>query len=221
MKILKFLAVAATVGGLAGCATKVGTTKTVYYADEHAQRGSISVVAHDSKLNNSLEFSPKRKVIEKYLTNVGYRVVDENSNPDFIAFVSYGISNGETETSSVPIFGQTGGGTTYHSGSVNSYGSFGNYSGTSYTMPTFGIVGSQTVSNTYYTRNIAIDIVLASSLGNESPKKMYEIRGKSVGSCAVIESVFESITAAMFEDFPGENGKPKNVQIEWIEKSGC
>jgi len=214
MKILKFLAVAATVGGLAGCGSIVRTTKTIYHAPDHAVRGTIAVVAFDQNLNESLSFVPKKQNIEGHLSSVGYTIVNADESPTYLALVSYGIDNGTTKVSSVPIFGQTGGGTTYHSGTVSSFGSSGSYSGSSYTMPTYGIVGSQTVSDQWYTRHVDIDIVLASSLSAEKPKKMYEMRGKSSGSCSVIDGVFDSITAALFDKFPGVNGKTETIDID-------
>lgn len=215
MKTIKILVVALTIVGLAGCGKRVQTTKTVYQGDGHLVRGTISVVAVDPKVNDSLSFGEKKKTIENELIKQGYSPVSIDQNPTFTAFVSYGIDNGKTEVSSVPIFGQTGGGTTYHSGSVNSYGSYGSYSGSSYTMPTYGVVGSSTVSSTYYSRNVDIDIVLTSSLSDAKPKKMYEIRAKSVGSCSSIDGVFDVIIEAVFKEFPGENGKTNRVILDW------
>jgi len=218
MKAIKFLAVATMAGALAGCASYVQTTKTIYYAPEHSSRGTIAVVAFDRNLNESLSFVPKKRNIESHLSSVGYTIVNADESPTYLALVSYGIDNGTTTVSSVPIFGQTGGGTTYHSGTVSSFGSSGSYSGSSYTMPTYGIVGSQTVSSRLYTRHVDIDILLASSLSAEKPKKMYEMRGKSSGSCSVIEGIFDEITSALFDKFPGVNGKSETLVVDWDGK---
>ena len=203
---------------LISCGGVIRTTKTIFQGEGHVTRGTISVVAADPKINQSLAFIPKKKNIESHLMAVGYKVVNASDNPKYLAFVSYGIDNGKETLDSVPVFGQTGGGTTYHSGTVNTYGGgFGSYSGTSYSMPTYGIVGSSTVSRTEYARHLDIDIVVAKSLST-NVERMYEIRAKSSGSCSTIESVFESMTKVIFNKFPGENGKPLTMDVDWDGK---
>jgi len=101
------------------------------------------------------------------------------------------------------------------------YGSKGSatYSGSSYTMPSYGVVGFANNSVDMYTRAIALDIVDAQSLKNGNPKKVYEMRAKSTGSCSVIAGVFQEILEATFKNFPGENGKVYNAEVE--SKGGC
>ena len=82
-------------------------------------------------------------------------------------------------------------------------------------MPTYGVVGSSTSSSTTYTRAIALDIVDANSLKADQPKKVYESRVKSSGSCSVIAGVFNELLEAMFKGFPGDNGKTRSAQIPY------
>ncbi len=200
---------------LSGCMSFVRTTTTTFHGQGHEQRGSILVAAADAKVNDSLEFSHYKKRVEQKLSTIGYTISQTADNADFIALIAYGIDNGKTSIVSTPIFGQTGGGTTYSSGSVYGYGGSASYSGTSYTMPTYGIVGSSTSSQTEYTRAIALDIVNAKSVESGKPVKLYEMRARSTGSCSSINGVFDEILEAMFKSFPGESGKSQTIEVPW------
>jgi len=207
---------------LSGCAavqTTVNTKTTTFYIPEYKNSGTIAVVAAEAAVNSSLEFAHYKKQFEQKLAVNGYTIVSNPAEAQYIGFVAYGIDNGKSSIVSTPIFGQTGGGATYSSGTV--YGSGGNatYSGTSYTMPSYGVVGSVASSETMYTRAIALDIVDAQSLKKGNAKKIYEARAKSTGSCSVIAGVFEEVLEAMFKDFPGINGKVRNAEVPF--KGGC
>ncbi len=199
---------------LTGCvAPIVATNTTVFYVETYAPRDSISVVSGEADVNSSLEFAAYKKKFENKLSIAGYIIEQDPNKADYIALVAYGIDDGKTSTISTPIFGPMGGGTTYSSGTV--YDSDGNinYSGQSYTMPTYGIVGSQTSSITTYKRAIALDIVEASSFKEGNPKKVYQGRTRSEGSCSIIVEVFDEMLEAMFSDFPGENGRNRKQRI--------
>ena len=115
-----------------------------------------------------------------------------------------------------------GGGTTYHSGSVNSGGSFGSYLGTSYTMPNWGVTGSRTYSynRTTYTRNLIMDIFETNSLNQKKPIKVFEGRITSKGCSSQINEVMPPLVEAMFKNFPGISGKSENIEIP-IRISSC
>ena len=196
---------------LSGCT--VLTKTTAFYIPEYKNSGTIAIVAADAAVNSSLEFAHYKKQFEQKLAANGYTIVSNPSEAQYIALVAYGIDDGKTANVPVPIIGQTGGGTTYSSGTV--YNSRGNatYSGTTYTMPTYGVVGSSAMSVTRYTRAIALDIVDAQSLKNGNPQKVYEARAKSTGSCSVIAAVFGGMLESMFKDFPGINGKVRKVEM--------
>lgn len=200
---------------LSGCMRFVRTTTTTFHGQGHEQRGSVFVAAANAEVDNSLEFSHYKSRVEQKLSTVGYTISDDPKKADFIALIAYGIDNGKTSIVSTPIFGQTGGGTTYSSGTVYGYGGSASYSGSSYTMPTYGIVGTSTSSQTNFTRAIALDIVDAKSIDSGKPVKVYEMRARSTGSCSSINAVFDSILEAMFKSFPGESGKSQTVELPW------
>ncbi|KAA0888135.1 DUF4136 domain-containing protein [Oryzomonas rubra] len=199
---------------LFGC-VEVVTKTTAFYTPDYKIRGSISVVAAEAAVNSSLEFARYKTKFEEKLADKGYSIASNPSEAQFIAFVSYGIDTGKNANVSTPIFGQTGGGTSY------SYGSVGgtSFSGTSYSMPTYGVVGSINSSVAIYTRAIALDIVDAASLKAGHAVKVYEARAKSSGTCSVMAGVFEEILEALFTEFPGENGKVRTITVQ--SKGNC
>lgn len=213
-KMIILIYVAMMLVVLSGC-VGVHTKTTAFFPPEYKNSGTIIVVAAEAEVNSSLEFAHYKKKFEQKLAANGYTIVSNPSEAKYVAFVSYGIDNGKNSVVSTPIFGQTGGGVT------NSFGSVGNtsYTGTSYSMPTFGVVGSMAGSVTEYTRAIALDIVEAQSFKDGKPVKVYEARAKSTGSCGVIAGVFDEILEALFEGFPGENGKVRKTVVQ--SKGDC
>ncbi len=147
--------------------------------------------------------------IAAYLEKYGWRQV-QRADADCLIGYGFGVTDGKRGDSSVPIFGQTGGGATYHSGSFNSYGpsgtNYGTVSGTSYTPPTFGVVGSIPVSRTLYTRWL---IIMAK---DKKSKELFEMRCTSTGTVSEISEVLPVMIDSAFADFPGVSGKTKSYE---------
>ncbi|WP_052657460.1 DUF4136 domain-containing protein [Thalassospira sp. HJ] len=167
---------------------------------------TLAVIGYPDELAESLEWKTYKPIFEARFMEKGF-VISLPNEADYLAFVTYGIGDPQTSTEigSVPIYGQTGGGTTYHSGTVSSYGGgYGSYSGTSYTAPMYGVVGSSTYSYdvTTYTRTVFIDLFDA-----ETEQKLYESSAVSSGSCGVISEVIDEITEAIFTKFPSGSGR--------------
>jgi hypothetical protein len=208
--VRRLLLLAALLSGCAGT-PRVETTATTFHGPAHEARGTIAVRAAEESVNQSLEFGAYRPKIEARLKAAGYTIAADH--PEYVAVVAYGIDAGKTSIVTVPIYGQTGGGTSHSFGTVQGSGGPSSFSGTTYTAPTYGVVGATSEPVTQYTRAIAIDIVDAASLGGGAPKKRYEMRARSVGRCSTIGEVLEPMLEAMFEDFPGENGRPRTVRV--------
>ena len=177
---------------------------------------SIHLLAHPEEKNDTLEWKSYRKIFESGFRKSGFTIT-ELASADYVAFISYGIDSGKItqDTVTTPVYGSTGGGNTYHSGTVSSYGGgYGSYSGTSYSMPTYGVVGSSTsiISGELFRRNIAIDIVDRKTLKSEKPVKVYEGRVRSAGSCSQMNQVIDEIAEAFFQKFPNGSGKVEITQ---------
>jgi len=166
----------------------------------------VAVLGYPKEINESLEWKSYKPALESQFHKQGFIISNEN-DADYIAFVTYGISDGKTTTQvgSVPQYGSTGGGTTYHSGSVSTMsGGYGSYSGSSYSMPTYGVIGSSNYSynTTEYKRTLAINLV-----DKSTNKKVYEGKAISTGSCGLIGEVIDEIAEALFQKFPTGSGK--------------
>lgn len=219
--MIKTLSALFTLIFLSGCAGTVQTKKTAFYKSDFVPSGSVFVASPDQKVNDSLEFEKYKGIIEGYFSASGFSISENMDDSDFVAFITYGIDSGKEKVGSAPIFGQTGGGTTYSSGTVyGSGGGYGSYSGSSYSMPTYGVVGSSTYSRTIYTRAVSLDIVKTQSLKENIPKKVFELRAKSSGECGIINGVLPEILEAMFKDFPGKNGETTIVDVS-LKSNGC
>lgn len=199
---------------MSGC-VMVHAKTTAFSAPDFNTNSTIFVVAYEKEVNNSLEFAAYKAKFEACLSKVGFTVVKAQEEAQLTAIVSYGIDTGKTVTTSEPIFGQVGGGTSYTSG--NAGGTF--YSGTTYSMPTYGVVGVAQSSGQVYTRAIALDIVKTASLKSGKLDKVYEARLKSAGSCSVFAGVVDELLEAFFRGFPGDNGKVRSVEVP--SKGGC
>lgn len=133
-------------------------------------------------------------------------------NATYKVAVDYGISDGRTVHGVAPIFGQTGGGTTtYHSGTTSAYGGYGNcatgsYSGTSYTSPTYGIVGAVPTSQTVFDRYLFVLIFDAQG------KTVLEGKCFSSGSSSNLSDAVPRMIDSFLTDFPGESGTTKTYR---------
>jgi hypothetical protein len=211
-KLVIIVAIIIFLNGCAGAPTGTQHKSALYNVisfhniEGEVKEKTIKVLPFDKSLENSLQFQNYAESIEYYLNSYGFSVVNENQVPDYIVFLSYGIGSGEESIVSETVTGQTGGGTTYRSGSVYGSGGSVSYYGTSYKMPTYGVVGSKTYSETNYTSNLALDIVDASSLKSDKPIKIYEGRVKSTGLCADLNSKTDYMVIALFWEFPGTSG---------------
>jgi len=201
---------------LSGCATFVETSSTSFHGDNHASRGTISVMPIDKNQEGSLEFKAVGNYVLQKLAESGY-IQSPNPQSNYVAFVTYGIDSGKSVVTTVPIFGQTSGGTSYNSGTVSSGLKSGSYNSTTTTMPTYGMVGSMTDSETVYKRVVNIDIFQKET--GKPPQKVYELKGISSGFCGNINSILFNIIDGMFKNFPGENGRSKTVYVPW--KGSC
>ena len=189
---------------LVGCAKPtIDANVTAFYTPELGAINGKSIVirAQPESKESSLEFLSYRPKIADKLRFVGFVVHEEMKDPDYIAFVSYGI-NGREQRSSVsssPIFGAVG---------------VGVYGGTS---PVYGSVGQTFNAETWqeYSRFIAIDIVKADTAHSNNPVRIYEGKAQSVGRCPTLAGVFDEVLDALFLDFPGANGKTVFVSIPW------
>lgn len=200
---------------LMGCASLtaaqsfIQTTTTTFAIAEHMlERGSVSVQALDPVLNASLEFKHYRPFFEQQLSLHGYSIEPDAKKAQYLAWVSYGVDSGRTEVMSTPVYGPMWDGALFPH-PVRGVFSFG------YGFPGVNVMGSTARQVTRYTRFISIDIVDARTASATEPRKIYEVRARSIGSCGSFIDVFEPILQGAFERWPGESGKAVASQVKW------
>jgi hypothetical protein len=160
----------------------------------------------------SLEHKSYEQLIKTELNKRGY-VETPVAEADVIVFLDYGIDTGREVVSSYPIIGRTGTSSSYTSGTIQSYGGYTTYSGTTYNTPTYGVVGSGTYSETEYTRFLRLDFVDRVELAAGKVKKRYEAKVVSKGWSSQLAAVMPAMIKALFEDFPGKSGSVRRVSV--------
>ncbi|MBT5548971.1 MAG: DUF4136 domain-containing protein [Nitrospina sp.] len=203
---------------IVGCGSTIRSNVSAFHEmPNNWTANTIKILPFDAAMKSSLEWKSYKGLIEAELKKKGIRLVGDDEKSDYIAFASYGIDSGQTSSTNMPLYGQTGGGSTFSSGTV--YGSGGGsayYSGSSYTMPTYGVVGSIPIKTTTYQRNFALDIVVADSLNGSDVKKLYEGRVSSRGSCGNLSTIVPAMVTSLFKEFPGAGGgNGARIDLPW------
>jgi hypothetical protein len=124
--------------------------------------------------------------------------------PDYVAFFDFSIDGGQqvSRNYSRPTYGQTGVSGSTTTGTLNTYGNYGTYQGTTTYTPTYGITGYQTgtTRETIYGRGLMLDIYRPSP--GQKAEKVYEASLGSAGSCGNLNAVMDTLLDALFQDFP-------------------
>lgn len=162
----------------------------------------------------SLEFSTYAADVTRRLEAKGLVQAQPNSRPRYAVFFEYGIDNGRTETAaySIPIWGVTGVSSSNTTGTITGAGNTATVNATTVNTPSYGVTGySQgTVSNRVFGRFVDLDILELPADGG-SPKRVYEGRLKSEGSCSALPSLMPIFLSAILDEFPGKSGAVRNV----------
>jgi hypothetical protein len=96
----------------------------------------------------------------------------------------------------------SGGGQTTYSGMVG--GDF--YSGTAYSQPQFGVVGSEQYSQVQFTRFLLVSIADGADMRRGKTTWKYEGKVTSTGLSGNVSQIMPVMIEALFQDFPGTSG---------------
>lgn len=112
---------------------------------------------------SDLQFREYEVFIHRAMQHRGFTKADSEENADLAIFVNYDVSDPKyyTYAYSIPIYGQTGGGITYHSGTISGSAGTANFSGSSYQPPQYGVVSTSTHvgQREYYVLSLRLDAV--------------------------------------------------------------
>ncbi len=168
------------------------TGKTIYFFPSKAQEGSA-------------EFAAYGRSIASRLAPLGFREVGELAGADYAILLNYGISGSRTVSEQIPIYGPKGGGTTFQTGSVTAYGTggsaYGTYSGTTYTAPTYGVIGMRPRTTTHHGRFLVMKMVDVKASTSEKLVAAYEGQVTSEGEIGSFAALSECLFDALFSDF--------------------
>lgn len=171
--------------------TKVNTFKA---SDWSPSGGTIAVRAQREQLESSLEFAHYRKQLEAQLQAIGFELAAAQ-NADYVALLDYQVDQDADHSKSRPASVYVGAGAARYAGQG-------------------AVLITDSEGRPQYRRSVAVVIAQ-----NDSDKThLYEVKGLSYGSCAVLSNVFAPIVEAMFKDFPGQDGALETVAVAGSER---
>lgn len=220
MRVVSRSAIVVALSLLCGaCGTHVRGTVTSFNDPSALAEGkTIAILPADKGVQSSLEFRAFAERIGNHLREKGYSVILPEdapwSNPDQVAFLSYGIDDGRLETStySIPQWGVIGHSTQTY-GNTSSYPGGATYSGTTTQTPQYGVTGYTTgvTTDTVYNRALFFQIHDAKRLKAKQPSRIYEAKVVSEGPCRNLQAVVPALIEILMDDFPGESGRTKKI----------
>ncbi len=202
------LLVALFTSALSGCAMLLRSQIAVFHELPEGFAGTTYAMIPFKEQEGSLEHKSHEQGIRQELNARGFRETPLEQ-AEVVVFLSYGIDTGREVVSSYPIIGQTGVSSSYTSGTVQSYGGYGTYSGTTTYTPRYGVVGTGVTSRTEYARFLRLDFLDKKTLAEGKIKKLYEGKVVSRGSSGQLVAVLPTMVKALFEDFPGKSGSTR------------
>lgn len=194
---------------LCGCSAVNVTVGSYSTLPGGQQSGKLAVMGNPAAIEDSPEFKGYKKTFETQFAEQGFEITDDINHADYVAFVNYGIGEGETKTRSYtnPVYGAVGEGVTPQGGATASDAIMANRSGEAYKPGGSAVVAydTKTTSHTVYTGHLNVDMfeMDKSGLG----EKVFEAKLLSKGTCGRLEAVMDEWIGALFLDFPDTNGK--------------
>lgn len=198
---------------LSGCAGFVRSEVAVFHQLGETPGPKTYLLVPLKGQESSLEYKTYAALVREELGKHQFREVSGDEKPDVVIAFSYGIDSGREKLDSIPIFGQTGVSSSTTYGTLSTYGNYGTYSGTTTYTPSYGIVGSSTVSRREYSRGLSLYVVDANSVGTGKLNVLYEGSVKSSGSSSQLPRVMPAMIEALFKSFPGKSGATRRELV--------
>lgn len=202
--MLKIALCAAILFGLFGCSS-VHTDVTVFHTADVEKPNTFNVMARGPG-SDTLEAATYGDMVASRLQGLGWT---RQPAGEVTVVYGFGIDSGREVTRAAPIYGQTGGGSSTSTGMITGSGGFATYSGTTYTQPTFGLVGAVPVTETVYER-----VFVMNMYNSADGKKVYESTVTSRGESGSFSAVAQCLVDALFQDFPGGTSQHKKIVMD-------
>ena len=185
---------------------KIAATVTTFHSLPEQITGSKYAFLPLKNQEDDLAYATYQNLFREKLKGYSFEEVPMKEAKYIIVF-RYAVGEGSTQTASVPIVGQTGVSSSSSTGSLSSLGNQSTYKGNTTYMPTFGVVGSRSVTYQVYPR-ILMMFMSENNLGskNKKTKIVYEGKVTSEGSSSEMAYVMPALVESLFDRFPGKSG---------------
>jgi hypothetical protein len=203
---ISLLLLVIAVSFLWSCTPRIRTEVTRFNQMPLPVAGVTLAVLPLGSQEGDLEFSKYAGLVRDQLRARGYGLTENPSRARYWVTLTY-VINGRLVQSQVPISGQTGGGTTTINGSLGGQ----SYSGVAYTQPTYGVVGSETVSGMLYSRSVSVTIIDIQKSSPNRIEQVFKADAISNGPIGSLPRVIPYMIDAISKDFPGVNGETITV----------
>jgi hypothetical protein len=219
MQVRRFAAAGLTLTALTGCASMgVQSKVTTFHQLTAADAGTFVIFPWRKENEGSLEFATYANQVAASLETKGYKRAPEAEAGKYIVMLDYGIDDGRIETTSysIPQYGVTGYSGSTTSGTVSTFGNTSYVDATTSGTPVYGAKEyiPASTSTTIYRRFVSVDIIDGAALGPDGkPKRLYEGRLRSEGSCGNLPTVMPVLVQAMFQEFPGTSGTARTASV--------
>lgn len=186
-----------------GCATRIYIEVDSLHDSNTPRYTKYVILPGDEYVRTSdLQFKEFAHYIERAMTAKGYERVESVENAELAVLLNYGIGKPRANyySYSLPVYGQTGGGTSTFSATTHGYGGTSTTTGTVYQTPTYGVVGSRTVSGHYvtYDRFLLLEAVdLSAYRQRQKIVPLWKTTAQSTGSSGDLRYVFPYLVVAI------------------------
>lgn len=156
----------------------------------------------------SLAYHDFESELARNLVKQGLIWQQNPAQADWLVRFDYQIDDGKNQSYQYPIWGTVG-----YSVSYQRIISGGNVIFVPRYYPETGIVGTQTVNETIYTREVFVDIFDRKALDKDEFAKLYEGRARNRSQNDELDSAVPYLIQSLFLPFPGPSGVSREVRI--------
>jgi hypothetical protein len=200
---------------LSGCATFVHSDITRVHMLEPSVAGRTFFMLPTANQQGRAEYGLYARDVAEALTAKGMIERPDVNGTDYAVFISYGVGDGQTITSTVPVYDNTPANVT---GTVTTTDPRGRMSTStvSGTVEQERLVGTRTQTDIVYTRTFKLSLVDLAKSPNPGQNMIYAYEGtvNSTGSSGSFMAVSKCMILSLLDDFPGPSGKTsRDTQI--------
>jgi hypothetical protein len=206
--MMRSILVALIVLLFSGCAKYVETDISVFHELKPPLSGISYTIVPSKEQAVSLEFKSYAAQVKSELNKHGM-VENTYGKAKYAIYLSYGMDGGKSVVSFSPVYGETGIGSSFSTGTIASRGNSTTFTGMTFNTPMYGVIGSESRTDIVFIGYLNMDILdIAKSAAGE-PYKVYEARGVSYADIGLLAPIMPAMIRSLFEDFPGQSGSTR------------